>query len=127
MFTMKPVIPAKLKIDVFRLEFLTALHEQERAIVKDFNKTTATWKGAKPKFESVISLREGPSVSVEPGGDKEGVQKYVYVDKGTRKHRIKPKKPGGVLAFKSKFSPKTQPRVIGSLPGFVGGETVFAK
>lgn len=39
----------------------------------------------------------------------EGAQIFVYVDKGTEPHEIRPKKLGGVLAFQSGYSARTAP------------------
>jgi len=120
----KEIHPKKLREDVFRVKFLSALHEMERDIKKDFQKTTATWKN-KPEFESMISLQSpGPTVLV--GTDDEI---YNYVDKGTKPHTIRPKKRGGKLAFPwggpGSYRAKTKPKTIASYPGGVTGDTTI--
>lgn len=52
---------------------------------------------------------------------------YGYVSGGTRPHEIRPKNPGGVLAFQTGYTAKTVPRVIMSRQGGASGPTVTAK
>lgn len=51
----------------------------------------------------------------------------TMVNFGTRPHVIRPRDPGGVLAFQIGYTPKTRPGVIPSRPGGRSGETVFAR
>lgn len=119
--TWKSVKPSTLKKDAFRLEFLNAMRKTGRKIQKDFEKTTATWK-RKPSFTMLVSLtRPGPTLVV--GTDNEI---YGYVDQGTKPHIILPKN-SPYLVFKSGFSPKTRPRVIGSSPGKTFGDTIISR
>jgi hypothetical protein len=106
----KAIKPATLKKDVFRLEFLTGLHDIEKPIVKDHNKTTDTWKGEKPEFKSAISLKQpGPTLVVEPsGGSPEGVKKWNWLNKGTKVR---------YAVMSPDFRPKTRTRFIGSGAG----------
>ena len=50
---------------------------------------------------------------------------YGYVDQGTKPHIIRPKR-AQKLFFKSGYSAKTTPRVIGSNNGGANGPDVFA-
>lgn len=116
--------PKTLKVDAFRLAFLNALRQTGRDIIKDFEKTTATWKN-KPVFEMQISLSGGLQVEVYTEDEI-----YRYVDKGTKPHNIWPgfytgKSDKKVLAFSSKSTPKTIPGVIGSSAGSVGAVDTF--
>jgi len=120
----KQLKPATLKVDVFRLAFLNALRQAGRDIIKDFEKTTATWKN-KPVFEMQISLSGGLQVEVYTESEI-----YKFVDKGTKPHDIWPgfytgKSDKKVLAFSSKSTPKTIPGVIGSGPGSRGKVDTF--
>jgi len=120
----KLIKPQTLKVDIFRLYFLNALRQAGRDIMKDFEKTTATWKN-KPTFEIQISLSGGLQVEVYTEDEI-----YRYVDKGTEPHDIWPgfytgKSNKKVLAFSSTFSPKTIPGVIGSGPGSRGKVDTF--
>lgn len=118
----KPIKPKKFRDDVYRKEILFAAGKIAKEIKKDFEKTVKSWN-TKPKFEIIIAV--GPnSIDVLVGTDDEV---YNYVDLGTKEHIIQPKKPGGTLAFKSQYKPKTIPNVIGSRSGGASGDTVFAK
>jgi hypothetical protein len=117
-FLMKAINPKKLKEDAFRLEFLTMMHEMERGIKKDFQKTTKTWN-TKVEFTSIISLKGGPSVLV--GTDNEI---YNMVDKGTKAHVIAPKTKK-YLAYQVQFVSKSLPGVISSRPGGKSGKYTY--
>ena len=91
-------------------------------ILLDYELTTATWK-RNVKFEKEINVsRDKQEILV--GTDDEI---YGYVDFGTKPHPIRPKRPGGRLAFPSEFVPKSQPGQMVSSKGYSGGETLFAK
>jgi hypothetical protein len=107
----KAVKPTKLREDAFRLEFLTALHSIENKVLKDFQKTTATWEH-KVVFEKIISLVGGPQLLV---GTDDKI--YRYVNDGTPPHYIGPKLAGGMLVFKTGYKAKTTVGVIGSVAG----------
>jgi len=107
----KAVKPTKLKVDVFRLEFLTALHSIENPVLKDFQKTVETWEH-KVEFTKQISLRGGPSLLV---GTDDPI--YGMVNDGVPPHPIVPKLAGGMLVFKKGYKAKTTAGVIGSVAG----------
>ena len=121
----KAIKPPKLKDDVFRLEMLNAIRKTGTVVKKDFQKTTATWKH-KPKFEVLISLK-GPGPELLVGTDDEI---YKWVSRGTEgPYEIwagfyTGKSDKKALAFKSRFTAKTAPNVIGSFPGSSSGSTV---
>ncbi len=110
MFVIKAIKPRKLRIDAFRLESLTGLHDMEGQVKKDFKKTIETWQGDKPKFDSAISLKQpGPTLIVDAsGGPEKGVKKWNWLNKGTPVRR----------ALMSKdWKSKTRPGLIGSGAG----------
>lgn len=51
---------------------------------------------------------------------------YQYVDKGTRPHKIFPRREGGVLAFNSRFKAKSRPNSLRAYRGMSAGPTRFA-
>lgn len=87
------------------------MHKAEREILKDFQKTVATWDH-EVKFQTQISLKGGPTVLV--GTDDE---LYGLVSRDSPEHDISPKDPDGFLAYKTGFTPKSKPGVIGSFAG----------
>lgn len=52
---------------------------------------------------------------------------FIYVNEGTRAHWIRPKTPGGVLAFNSVFRPKSTPGSLRASRGFSGPPVAFAQ
>ncbi len=78
---------------------------------KDFEKTVETWSD-KPEFEIEKRPR---SYAVVTDDDK-----YHFVDKGTRPHKI-PVGELGFLAFRGSYQAKTTPRVIASRQGGASG------
>jgi len=131
-FQMKLIKATKLREDAVRLELLNALRAEGRQTAKEYEKTTATWKGKKPRFSSQISLtRTEAAVLTGPTGDAEAVEKWRRLDEGVPPDGkiIVPVNPG-VKALRFRGGPyqaKTQPRVIGSRGGGPSGAYVFRK
>jgi hypothetical protein len=117
----KAIKPDKIKLDAFRLETLTGMNEVGAAIKRDFHETTKTWKN-KPFFDVVKSLRGG-NLELMVATDDEI---YMYVNDGTRPHKIRPK-AGNVLIFQSGYFAKTVPNVIDSQPGGSFGPVIGAR
>ncbi len=125
MLLMKAIKPARLKSASFRMTVLNRMRKVANAVERDFKATTRTWEH-QPKFEKVVTISpDGPTLLV---GTDDLI--YRFVNEGTKPHEIwagiytgKSKKR--VLAFGATFEPKTEPRIIGSNPGFVGPPIVF--
>jgi len=86
-FVVKGIKPAKLKVGRVRLEILNALRREGTTHKKELRKTVATWRGDKPKFESLVGLDHPPgaaTVVTGPTGNTKGVQKWVWLNDGTR-------------------------------------------
>ena len=113
----KGLKPSKLKVDKVRLNILNELHAEGRVIKKEFDKTTATWKGAKPTFEIAVGLTGTDAiVIIGPAGSTEGSQKWVWLNDGTRPHVIKAKNAPN-LVFRTGFTAKTKVRTFSSSAG----------
>lgn len=114
-FLFKSIKPQKLKVDAIRLELLNALRKEATAIKKEYQKVVNTWDDA-PKFDSAISLTGGnASALVGPTGSQKQVNKFLWLDKGTRIR----------WALMSKdWRSKTRPGGLSSGPG--GGRVVVA-
>ena len=129
-WVVKRIKPQRLRVDKIRLEILNALRAEGRTQVKEYEKTTASWKGEKPAFESLIDLTyEDASVLTGPTGSARAVQKWRWLDEGTKPPR------GGVivprrkkwLRFRAGYRAKTSPRRFSSRGGGPFGDVVFAK
>ena len=108
----KGIKPSTLKIDAFRLESLNAMRKTGTKIRRDYNKTTATWKGETPDFEETISLTApGPTLVVGPAGSQHGADKWRWLDEGTAVR---------YATMSPDFSRKTTPNVVGSSSGSGG-------
>lgn len=68
----------------FKSDLEKSMREEGRAQKKLFAMTTATWKGAKPRFnpKRVISSTE-ISVTTGPSGNEKAVNKWGWLDQGT--------------------------------------------
>ncbi len=123
----KAIKPARLKQDAVRLHLLNEMKKYGTKIKDDFESTTSNWNGEKPKWEVLVSLKDGTTVAVSSNGPTKGVKKWEWMDKGTKPHTIKPKRANGRLAFPGTFTAKTTPGVIGSKPGGSSGPLVIAR
>ena len=113
----KGLKPSKLKVDKVRLNILNELRAEGRVIKKEFDKTTATWKGAKPTFEIAVGLTGTDAiVIIGPAGSTEGSQKWIWLNDGTRPHVIKAKNAPN-LVFRTGFTAKTKVRTFSSSVG----------
>jgi hypothetical protein len=126
----KGLKPKKLKIKEVRLRILNELRREGRAVKKEFEKTTTTWKGAKPTFEIAIGLTgQDAIVLVGPAGDQEGAQKWVWLNDGTKKNYPITAKNAPNLIFRDGrgFKAKTKIKTFSSGPGANTGTIVSKK
>ena len=118
----KEIKPEKLNDAAMWYELQAAILKVADEMEDDFKKTTETWEHP-VKFEKITDVSENMSILV--GTDDEI---YGYVDKGTRPHKIYPKRQGGKLYFKwggsGSYRAKTTPNVIGSQGGGSSGDMV---
>lgn len=115
----KPIVPKALKQAAIRDEVAAGMARVAAKIREDFQKTTKTWRH-KPAFE-IRQEERRDSLSTWIGTDHEV---YGYISRGTRPHLILPRR-GRVLAFRSKFRPKTKPHYITSYKGYYGGDMLL--
>lgn len=119
----RPILPSKkYNTAAVRNAIDSEIEAIANDILLDYELTTATWKRNIKFIKMVHVSKDRQEILV--GTDDEI---YGYVDKGTRRHKIRPKKPGGTLAFPSMFVPKTSPGKMVASFGHSGGDTVFAK
>lgn len=95
-----------------------------RAMLRDYRKTVQTWT-KKPRFRKEAKVTRS-FLKVTAGTDNEI---YAYVDKGTRRHIIRPKPSNkkGLLFFRSGYRAKTRRGFIGSTAGGSFGKVVVAR
>lgn len=124
----KQIKPKRFNDKAFRASLLGGMTKTKNDILKDFQKTTATWKH-KVTFEAALSQSlGGASVHVITTDEI-----YNYVNNGTEPHPIFAGQYTGLsnkkaLSFrwggKGSYKAKTKPRYIGSLPGGATGPRV---
>lgn len=96
-----------------------ALQETAKFTLREYKKTTRTWK-RKPRFVAQMDKKRHTVIVYTEN------EIYGYVDEGTRPHKITPKR-APLLRFQSKYVAKTSPRIIGSKRGGASGPWVSAK
>jgi hypothetical protein len=101
------------------------LDKTARDAQQKLDAVVSTWVN-KPAFEIYsrdTGYKQIREVSIY--GNKKAVAIWFYVDKGTKPHIIRPKKPGGRLRFGSQFAPKTAFRAKFGGAGKSGGKPVY--
>lgn len=94
-------------------------------ILADFRKTVNGWK-TRVDFTARTSITSNAiALNVSPTG--EGAKIWGYVNSGTRPHIIRPKRAGGVLAFRGGFRAKTRPGRLSSGAGGSSGRMIFTR
>lgn len=122
----KAIKPKKLKIDKTRLAILNALREQGDLVKRDLEKPLKSWSNP-PQIEVLIDLdSKAATVVIGPAGSDMQVNKFVWLDKGTKPHVIKAKNAPR-LAFQTNFKPKTSPNSLASSSGSKSPPWAFAK
>ena len=129
MITFKTISPKAFNLRALEKEIRDAQRDWMTKVVKEYRGTTKYWKH-KVSFRGRMS-EVGVTTKIEVGTDDEI---YGYVDEGTGqaaghggKYPITPKRPGGVLAFPSKSTPKTKPGRLRSGYGRKGKTIVFTR
>lgn len=117
----KARVPKTMLINIPKLRRAigNALEGAAKGAKVDFDVTTRTWN-TRPKF--TISK---PSEFERIVATDNNI--YAMLNEGTKPHDIKPKRPGGVLAFRTPFRSKTIPNEIRSRKGKSGTTEAFAK
>ena len=109
-FQVKAIKPAKLKVKEVRLELLNELRKEGREEVKILRPTTDNWRGVRPDFEFEIGLTSKEALLlVGPTGSEKAVQKWVWLDEGTKKNYPIVARRAPFLRFRSGYSASTTP------------------
>lgn len=96
---------------------------------KDYERTVQPWQGAKPSFTPVLRSKPGEiAIQIRIGGSKEAKNKWLYLDKGTRPHKIRVRR-ARFLAFASgKYRAGSSPNsTFTSRSTKASGPTVYKK
>jgi hypothetical protein len=108
----KVIRPRKLRTDKVRLELLNALRAEGRDVKAELEKTVRNFQGARPGFETLIGLTtKEATVLTGPTGTIDAVQKWKWLDEGTRPHVISAKR-APLLKFRLGYNPGTTPGTL---------------
>ena len=119
-------------------EMRTTAEHETIPMLEEYHKRIVTpWSGEKPGFKGYVYVsRLGLAIRVRATGSQHARDKWKWLTEGTglygpkhKKYPIRPKKPGGVLAFPSLYKPRTRPGAGGQYkgPGKSSGPTVFTE
>ena len=100
------------------------LHRQGKIVERMYKRTVRTWRD-KPRFKTKVRgkrMRYGMGYELTINYDRrtKGGQHYYWTDWGTKRHVIRAKRAPR-LRFRTRSTPKTRVRVIGSGRGSRGG------
>jgi hypothetical protein len=79
-----------------------------------FAETVQGWNNPPIWGQHQTITRNKISIAVYPTGDN--AQQYEWVNNGTRAHDIFPRNAGGMLRFRTGYTPSTRPRILSSRP-----------
>jgi hypothetical protein len=83
-FQVKAIKAKPMRLKEVRLELLNALRAEGKENEKLLEQTWATWKGDKPKAETLIGLTtKDASVLTGPNGSEDALNKFKWLDEGT--------------------------------------------
>lgn len=127
--------PASVQFKLIQDQIARELRTVGQAHVDARNKVVGNW-GTDVEFGYRISVT-GKQVTLTVVVENDGAQVsegftvgdlWKSVDRtGVRPHIIRPKRPGGVLAFQTNYQPHTRPIGRSGGPGRATGPTVFAR
>lgn len=119
--------PKKIRFDLLPKALEKSVKEEAKEHQKRLKKTTTTWKGAKPDFESETDTSGGNLIVVTgPTGNERGAQKWRWLDEGTKAHYV-PKSGVARMTFQPNYRAKTKPRQFRSGRGGASGPFITRK
>lgn len=81
----KAIVPAKMNINHIQRLILSEMKEEGKEQASELRRKVADWKGEKPNFESSVGFQGNDAVvTTVATGNKKGVNKFRWLDRGTR-------------------------------------------
>lgn len=112
---MKSIRPKRIDTKAIEAEIMNISVKHGKNVAKQYEKIMATWAGDKPDFPIKQRVEQGNLItSIIATGS--GSEKMVFLDNGTRPHKITAKKAPN-LAFQTGYKRKTKAKTIGSFSG----------
>ena len=126
-FQVKVVKPKKMKVGPMRNAIVSAVGSEAKWARDQMKRTISGWQGVKPVIDMDASVKGGDlSYLVAPSGPAKGVQKWNWLDQGTRPHRITAKR-AKTLRFQVNYAAGTSPGSLDSYPGGSWGATRYPR
>lgn len=81
----KPIYAQKMNLQRLERQILDEMKQEARDQARELKKVVAGWEGEKPTFEGVVSATgDSVTAAVRLTGSRKGIQKFGWLDKGTR-------------------------------------------
>jgi len=126
-FQVKVIKPQRMKVGPMRMAIISAVGSEMKWARDEMKKTIAGWRGVKPVIDADASVKNGNlAYLVAPGGPDKGVQKWNWLDLGTRPHRITAKR-ARTLRFQVNYAAGTRPGSLDSYPSGSWGPTRYPR
>lgn len=108
-----PIYPKKINIDAYKRSLWSALRAEAKEHKKMLEGTCSNWT-EKPNFKTkFIEKGNDVTASTSPSGNPKVVQKWYWVNNGTKRHPISAKK-APTLRFRTGYVPRTNPKLATS-------------
>lgn len=104
MIKLTPIVAKPLNVHAMLNELVKGMYDTTKDFEILLGSPAANWEH-EPKFERTVREEPKQIVAVTSTTSKE----YVWTSAGTKAHKIKARKPGGVLAFNTQKRAKTAP------------------
>lgn len=105
----KAIIPKEFNSEAVLRVLRGEMEKFAPHLVKEFEKTTAGWRGEKPKFTPVMKETSGEiRIQIRLAGPKKGREKWNWINYGTKPHRITPRR-AKALRFQTGYSAGSKP------------------
>ncbi len=121
----KGIVPKKIDVAKIRADIIKASEKQGVTVANDYKKITKTWTGDKPTFPIKTTIKNDDLITSIIASGGFGAQKMVWLDDGTRPHKIKAKN-APKLIFQTGYRRKTKAKTISSSSGGSFGPVVAA-
>ncbi len=121
----KGIIPKKINVAKIKSNIIKVSEKQGSIVVNAYGRIVKTWLGDKPTFPIKTTIKNDNLITSIIASGGFGAQKMVFLDDGTKPHKIKVKN-APKLIFQTGYKRKTKARTIGSTSGGSFGPTVAA-
>lgn len=99
MITFRPILPKPINDKAMMDALASEMEKYGPFLKRDFDNTVSSWKAEKPTFAVRVDRGIGSiSLAIILTGNQKGIEKWWWLNDGTRPHEITPRS-GGMLVF----------------------------